>query len=571
MHIVDSGPTSENRDGSIGARGLKAAMLAVFALLSLVLIGAEGRETSNRQVAAAPAVPAIPPQADIIGGYVSAYLCLRVRDGVQPSRLADGSWTLRRAAAMPEGCDGGNSAPAADELALRNVLAQHQVTDIRPFFNHQFKRADLAAKYGLNRAYTAYVAPGADVVALNAALANFGALIEHAQLDNVGSIAAIPNDTSFDQQWDMHNTGQTVGGIAGTADADIDCPEAWDIHTGSASTIIAVLDTGVQHASVFSPGSVDHPDLAGKVIGGYNTRDENNITIDEHGHGTHGAGIAAAHGNNGIGVAGTNWNARILAVRVTSAAGSANQDDVAEGVIYAADNGADVISMSLQFYMAVNINLQNAVAYAYDGGTLPVAASGNDHGNVVAWPARYPKCMGIGATTNTDARAGFSNIGPEVDVVAPGANIYGLWRNSAYANGIAVPLQNGTSMATPHVAGLAALLKSYNPALTVPQIEQLVKDTSEDRGPIGWDQEYGWGRINVADALLAAAPDCEGDATGNGVIDVDDLIAVVLSWGACPAPPAPCPADVAPHPVGNGVVDVDDLIAVILRWGAACP
>jgi subtilisin family serine protease len=531
-----------------------------------------------------PAVNANQPQADVVGGYVSGYLCLRLQPGVQPAQLADGSWTLRRAAAIDLNGAARNEAVelVVDEAAARDIFQRHHTTSIERFYRFEFKRPDLARKYGLDRSYLAHVnvAAGGDVRALLADLtapqSGLGQLIEHAQLDNVGSIAAVPNDAFFTNQWDMHNTGQTVGGIAGVVDADIDAPEAWDIHTGSTSTIIAILDTGVQHATPHVPGSVDHPELAGKVIDGWNTRDETIDTTDPHGHGTHCAGIAAALGNNGIGVAGTNWNARVLAMRVTSSSGGAFQTDVAEGVIYAADNDADVISMSLQFYTSAVVQLENAVAYAYDSGVLPVAAAGNfpNQGmGHVAWPARYEKCMAIAGTTNTDARwfdsaSNGSCDGPEVDVAAPAKQVYNLWRNSGYQS------QIGTSMATPHVSGLAALLMSYNPALTVPQIESLLRSTAEDvnagTNP-GFDNFLGHGRINMRDALLAAIPDCEGDATGNGTIDADDLTAVILAWGPCPAPPAACPADVNPHPAGNGVVDADDLVAVVLRWGAACP
>jgi subtilisin family serine protease len=559
--------------------------LAMAATLALIGLGGAKRAPKTSKPAAhavqpqeAPAAqPAFWNQADVVGGYVSAYICLRLRDGVKPAQLADGSWTLQRIAAnaapQPQGDAPLPAAPLAKEQArARDILSRHRVTTIKPLYPFEFKRPELARQYGLDRSYLAYVdvAAGSDVRALATELlqaADLAPLIERVELDSVGSIAAIPNDPDFSQQWDMHNTGQT----GGVSDADIDCPEAWDVHTGSASTVIAILDTGVQ---------ADHPDLNGKVIPGIDTYQAGSAdSSDLNGHGTHCAGIAAAKSNNGIGVAGTNWLAQILAVRVTSTGGSSNQTDVSEGVIYAADNGADVISMSLQFFSDVNLNLQDAVAYAYDSGVLPVAAAGNSplagEGHV-AWPARYPKCMAIAATTHTDARWFLSSFqgscdGPELDVAAPGAAIYGLWRNSGYAGGGAAPLQSGTSMATPHVAGLAALLRSHNPALTVPEIEQIIRDTAEDvnggTNP-GFDNFLGFGRINVRAALDAAGPACIGDTNGTGAVDVDDLIAVILSWGACPTPPPPCDADVAPSPTGDGVVDVDDLVTVILNWGA---
>lgn len=126
-------------------------------------------------------------------------------------------------------------------------------------------------------------------------------------------------------------------------------------------------------------------------------------------------------------------------------------------------------------------------------------------------------------------------------------------------------------MATPHVAALASLIRSYNPALTLPEIEQILKDTAEDKGAAGFDVQFGWGRINAHAALLAATPgpDCEGDITGDNEVNVDDLLQVVNHWGTCPVPPASCSSDFMPEG-GNGIVDVDDLLGVILNWGA-CP
>jgi subtilisin family serine protease len=180
--------------------------------------------------------------------------------------------------------------------------------------------------------------------------------------------------------------------------------------------------------------------------------------------------------------------------------------------------------------------------------------------------------MAIGATTNTDVRWPSSCFGAELDIVAPGANIFGLWRNSGYTTSGFPGLQSGTSMATPHVSGLAALLMSYNPALSVPQIEQIIKDSVDDIGVPGWEPELGWGRLNMRAALEAATAPCEGDANGSGTVDVDDLLAVITGWGICQAPPAACPPDVFPpgSPPGNGVVDVDDLLSVITHWGV-CP
>jgi thermitase len=251
-------------------------------------------------------------------------------------------------------------------------------------------------------------------------------------------------------------------------------------------------------------------------------------------------------------------------MRVTNSGGSWNSADVSEAVIYAADNGAHVISMSLQSFAGAMTILENALAYAYDSGTLPVAAAGNvpsSGAGHVAWPARYDKCMAIAGSTSGDAHwfdsFNFGSCdGPEVDVAAPARSVFNIWRSSGYQ------MQTGTSMATPHVAGLAGLLMSHNPALSVPQVESIIRTTAEDVNAgmhPGFDNFLGHGRINAHAALQAANPSCEGDATGNGTVDVDDLIAVILAWGQSGGP-----ADVN----NSGTVDVDDLITVILNWGA---
>ncbi len=534
----------------------------------MAMMGAGAADGSSTDKGAA--VLAIAPPINQAGGFETGYVCVRVRTSVLPVQLADGSWTLHRTAA---GGDGGEIALAQDERDLQAALTRHHVTTVTRFFGGNFKRPDLAVKYGLDRDCLVHVAPGSDVAALNADLnaARFAQIIESSQLDSIGTLAGIPNDPSFSGQWDMHNTGQS----GGTPDADIDAPEAWDIHTGSSSTIVAILDTGVQ---------ADHPDLNGKVVSGVDVRgvfgpppaNYGPDTSDLNGHGTHCAGTAGARGNDGVGVAGTNWNTKILAVRVTDpTTGSWNSTDVSEGVIWAVDTGnADVLSMSLQSYSGAMTILENAVAYAYDSGTLPIAAAGNvpsSGAGHVSWPARYAKCMAIAATTNFDLRwfdgsSSGSCDGPEVDVAAPGKNIFNITRLSGYAT------MTGTSMATPHVAGMAALIMSRNPALTVPQVEAIIKNTAEDKGPAGFDNEYGFGRVNLNAALLAAAPACTGDVDGNHVVNVADLLSVISHWGACPAPPAACPGDVAPTgpPAGDGIVNVADLLQVISHWGA-CP
>ena len=497
-------------------------------------------------------------QADIFGGHASTHVIIRVKQGFAPIQLVNKSWTLQS--------DQQRDAIRIQGDALAATAARYRVSSIEPAFMNQPANQVLAEKYGLNRYYKINVPRGTDTPKFAAELGAFVDAIEIAEVDGVGGIAAIPNDSSFNNQWNMHNVGQN----GGTVDADIDAPDAWDILTGDPGIVVAVLDTGVQ---------ADHPELAGRVTLGPPTLICNpnappgDVTLctstdssDLHGHGTHCAGTIAATGNNSAGIAGMNWNCQILSIRVVNATtGAGTELHVADGVIYAADNGADIISMSLQYYIGTTA-LQNAVAYAYDSGVLPIAAAGNfAAAGTVAYPAKFAKCMAIAATNKLDVRYSGSNTGPELDVAAPGQELYSLWKNSGYM------VQSGTSMATPHVSGLASLIRSINPALTLPEIESILKNTTDDKGPVGFDTQYGWGRINAHAALVAATPvlECQGELTGDEIVDVDDLLLVINGWGSCPAPPASCTADIMPDG-GNGMVDVDDLLTVLTHWGP-CP
>lgn len=384
------------------------------------------------------------------------------------------------------------------------------VTEIRPLLSVPARNAVLADRYGLNRTYVFVVPEGTDTRAMAAA---YGAVagVARAEVDGTGGIAElIPDDPFFPSQWNFRNTGQT-GGVPG---ADVNATRAWELHTGRDTVTIAVLDTGIQ---------ADHPDLLGKVIPGYNTYDRNNDTSDPHGHGTHVAGIAGAYTNNTYGVAGMNWGVRLLAMTVVDDSGFGTEAPVADGIVWVVDNSdAQIISMSLQ-YMGGTDALRNAVAYAYDSGRLLVAAAGNQGSRNIAYPARFPKCMAVGMTDARDLRDSQSNYGPELDVVAPGRSIWSLNRNSGFS------IRSGTSMATPHVSGLAALLLSYDACRTQADLENLIDATAHDLGLPGWDEEYGYGRIDSYDALLAAADAVRGDMNCDCTLDVFDIEGFILA------------------------------------------
>ncbi len=307
-----------------------------------------------------------------------------------------------------------------------------------------------------------------------------------------------PNDFYFSSQWALNQS----------TDHDIDAPEAWNLHPGTNNVTIAILDTGVD---------LDHPDLQANIVAGYDFVNDDNNPDDDHGHGTHVAGIAAATGNNGIGIAGVSWDAKIMPVKVLSASGSGNIYDITDAIYYAVDNGARVINMSLgargTSYPCYGFDsIRYAMQYALNHGALVMVASGNDYASTVSCPAAYDEAIAVGSTTSSDTRSSFSNQGSRLDISAPGSNIYSTVRYGGYGT------KSGTSMATPHVVGLAALIWSYAPSLSNSQVRVIIENSADDLGIPGWDPEFGYGRINAANALGLKIPLFVGVLLPDGVI-----------------------------------------------------
>jgi hypothetical protein len=437
-------------------------------------------------------------QAPGTGEYASSRIVVRFAPGlVDKPAVASHTGAAAVTATAPHELQ--QTPPARAGAALRAAWAQWGVIGMRSVAGHALARGDLAAQYGLDRTYVLEVPEETDTAAMVAAIGALTDDIESAEVDGIGTIAQfIPNDGLFFRQWGLHNTGQAPH--YGTPDADIDAPEAWMLHTGDlGSVIVAIVDTGVD----------PHNELIGRIIEGTNTTSQPfDGTQDDCGHGTHVAGIVAAAGNNANGIAGVTWGAYIMPIRVFDYC-SGYETDAAEGIIWAADHGADIINVSLQFPTG-GTTFENAVDYAYESGVLVISAAGNNNfcgldGRVCA-PARFANCMAISGTNDRDElatsyNAGWnSNYGPEIDVCAPGDDIYSLVSIAGYSD------MSGTSMASPMVAGLAALAKSFVPTLTHEDLWSLLSTTAEDLGPDGWDEEYGHGRINAYQALLNAGP-----------------------------------------------------------------
>ncbi len=348
--------------------------------------------------------------------------------------------------------------------------------------------------------------------------------VEYVEPNYYRHTSATPNDTYFTRLWGLHNTGQYVHGTSGAPDADIDAPEAWEITTGSSDIVIAVVDTGVDYS---------HPDLSDNMwfntgetpdneidddgngyiddVRGWDFFGNDKYPMDLHGHGTHVAGIAAAEGNNAIGITGVCWTARIMPLRFLDADGYGTVADEISAIDYAIANGAHIINASFGSYSQFE---RDAISNANTAGILFIAAAGNDSLNNDTspfYPASYnlPNIISVAATDQDDNLTWFSNYGPTtVDVGAPGVNIYSTSPAMNYQ------YMHGTSVATPHVAGLAALIWGHNSSLTHNDIKGIILNGVDIKPTLSGKTVTG-GRINALNAFAVAHPEAPNglDAT----------------------------------------------------------
>jgi serine protease len=315
---------------------------------------------------------------------------------------------------------------------------------------------------------------------------------------------AAPNDPLYKYQWNF----------ADPANGGIGMEAAWGQSTGG-GVIVAIIDTGIAYESY--GGYVQAPDLAGTAfVPGYDFVNNDNHANDDNSHGTHVAGTVAQSTNNGVGVAGIAYNAKLMPIKVLDKRGSGSYANIALGIRYAADNGAKVINMSLGGPVPAQV-LEDALAYAYGLGVTIVAAAGNDATGTVGYPAAYDAyVIAVGATRLDKQLAYYSNWGTSLDLVAPGGDVNVDQNGDGYGDGI---LQNtfnpstkrvgdfgyyffqGTSMASPHVAGAAALVIANGIATKPADVQKVLQDTAVDLGAAGRDDRYGYGLVNVAAAL----------------------------------------------------------------------
>ena len=311
------------------------------------------------------------------------------------------------------------------------------------------------------------------------------ALVEYAHPNYQFQAAFVPNDRLYPQQWNLRA---------------IRMPEAWDISQGEGVTV-AVVDTGVTRV----------PDLAQtEFVKGYDFVDDDEDPTDLNGHGTHVAGTIAQSTNNTLGVAGVAFKAKIMPVRVLDANGFGSLSDVVEGIRYAADHGATIINLSLGSRASAQL-MEEAVAYAHRKGVTVIAAAGNENSSQVSYPARYPHVIAVSATGPDGTKAPYSNYGVGVDIAAPGGAKtpehpeYGILQQTINRRNPDEPVFayfQGTSMATPHVAGVAALIQAQG-IKDPDKVEEVLKMSAT---PVPGDKQnfYGAGRLDAARALARA-------------------------------------------------------------------
>ena len=367
------------------------------------------------------------------------------------------------------------------------------------------QRAALADRVDLGRTVGELRRLGGQVVRVDGNARKVAARLErsrrvaYAEPNKTLRTQAVPNDPLFGQLWGLNNTGQT----GGTPDADIDAPEGWDAagmaaFPSSGGVKVGIVDTGIQAA---------HADLAGKVVdcaqsiglipGVLPGSIRAGRCADDNGHGTHVAGTITANANNGVGVTGVAFNSRLSICRALSGPlGVGTTADIANCITWVHDRGARVLSMS--FGGGASTTLQNAINYAWKGGaangTVLVAAAGNDGDATLNYPAAYPNVVSVAATDHNDQRASFSNANSDVEVAAPGVDVLSTWNNGAYDT------ISGTSMATPHAAAVAAVIRTLNSGLTAAQVVTRLDAAVDDKGAPGRDTSFGFGRVNLVKA-----------------------------------------------------------------------
>ena len=389
---------------------------------------------------------------------------------------------------------------AAAQASAGDYVRDHVIVKFAPGTSSALQDTVARAAGALQQVGTV-AANGAEILkvagdpATVAASLNRSSLVQYAEVDRILRAAAVPNDPLFGQLYGINNAN----------DADLDGPEGWDLaglagFPTSGGPLVGIVDTGIDRA---------HEDLAGKTVvcggvtsfgllglfGGNNAITDGSRCDDDNDHGSHVAGTIAGIANNGKGVAGVAFNSPLAICKGLSSAGSGSTTGVANCITYLKNKGARIISMSLSG--GASSTLQQAVQNAYAGGNgaLIVAAAGNDGNTSTVYPAGYAEVVSVAATDRNDQKASFSNANADVEVAAAGVDVVSVKRGGGYVS------FSGTSMATPHAAGVAALIAGRFPSLNAAGIRSRLDAGVDDLGAPGRDTSYGFGRLTLTKAL----------------------------------------------------------------------
>lgn len=392
--------------------------------------------------------------------------------------------------------------PGTTEAAMAALHARHGVTELATSRFSGVKRLKISPRKTIE-----------DMVAIYRRNPN----VEYAEPNFIAHALWSPNDPHYaPYQWHLDNTEH--GGIEMEA--------AWSITTGRPDIIVAVIDSGVAYEDYdqyvarnkrtgYWINYLRAPDLAQTAfVAGYDFINNDAHPNDDEGHGTHVTGTIAQSTNNALGTAGIAFNSAIMPVKVLDSSGSGSYTAIADGIYFAANNGARVINMSLGG-SSPSITLENALAYAYNRGVTIICASGNDgSATTISYPAAYDAyCIAVGATRYDETVTGYSNQGASLDLSAPGGDIGQDQNGDGYGDGVLQQtfgssptdfgyyFYQGTSMATPHVTGVAALLLAQDDSRSPDDIRHILQSSAKDGGTAGWDAGYGWGIVDAAAAL----------------------------------------------------------------------
>lgn len=356
--------------------------------------------------------------------------------------------------------------------SIDRLFLNYDVQVCEPLFSN-IKNTN--SESGLNRIFKIRLAPNVDIEQF---------LQEISVSDDIEYIERnkkikIFNDIYFPLQWGLRNTDNRG--------ADICILPAWRIETGNPEILVSIIDTGIDY---FQADLLDKVNLSLS----YDYVNDDNDPIDDHGHGSHVAGVIAGTYRNLYSIAGVAPGISLISMKILDADGSGEEDDLAQALVDSADAGAKIINMSLGGDQSSEL-VEDALVYVYESGCLAIAAAGNDGNNVVSFPASSDYTVAVGATDSENNLASFSNFGEDLDIVAPGQNIVSMFKNGT------ICYASGTSMATPFVSGVAALILSKNNTIDVTSLKENIFNGAVDLGETGFDSEFGWGLVNAFNSL----------------------------------------------------------------------